>query len=78
MVEGRVQPVGRVVALLASRREARLHVIRVRGAIEIRLVAGHTRCRSRQVVCPARAECRVVTLRALQRSVSSVEGEAGG
>ena len=77
MVESSATPTRRVVALLARGREIRLHVAGIRRAVEIRLVAGHTRSRSRQVVCAARAERGVVALCALQGSMCSVQSEAG-
>ena len=69
MVEGCIQPVGRVVALLARSRESRLHVVGVRRPVEVRLMAGDARSGVGQVVCPARTERGVVALRALQRDV---------
>ena len=39
MIEGRVRPRDRVVALLTSLREAGLHVIRIRRALEVLQVA---------------------------------------
>lgn len=78
MVKRAAGPVGGVVALLAQGRKARLSVVRVCSVVEISLVAGHARRGVGQVICPARAECRVVALGALERSVGSVERETGG
>ena len=49
VVEGCIQPTGRVVTLLTGLREIRRHVIRIRRALEIFQVAGHARG-ARQVV----------------------------
>ena len=73
MVKRAAGPVGGVVALLAQCWKARLHVVRVRGVVEIGLVAGHARRGVGQIVGPARTERRAVTLCALQRSVGSVQ-----
>ena len=78
MVEGGACPIGRAVTGLTSRREIRLHVIRVRRAFEIGLVALLATRGSGQVIGPGRIECCVVTLRALQRYVRTGEGEPGG
>jgi len=77
MVEGSSTPTRGGVALLARGREIRLHVVGAGGSVEISLVAGHTRRRSGQVICAARAEGRVVALGALQRGMRSVQSEAG-
>ena len=51
VIERRRRPVGRAMALLASLREARAHVVRVGGALEILQVAAHaSRVRAGQVV----------------------------
>src|SRR5262249_19231494 len=77
MVEVCIQPTGRVVALLASRGECRLHVIRIGRAVEISLMALYAGRGSRQVIGSGRAERGVVALGALQRSVCAVQGETG-
>jgi len=77
VIEGRACPIGRAVTGLTSRRESCLRVAGIRRAIVIGLMAGHARRRSGQAICPARAERGVVALRALQRGMSSVKGEAG-
>ena len=72
VIEGRVAPGCGGVALLASRREVRLYVIRIRRSVEIRLVATHARgVRSGQVVVAIH-----VTLRTLQRSVRPSKRES--
>ena len=68
MVERGTGPSGRVMALRAILREAGLHVIRVRGAVEVRLVAGDA-TRAGQAICTGRAERRVMALTALQGDV---------
>jgi hypothetical protein len=65
MVEGCIQPVCGAVALLASRGESRLHVIRIRRPVEIGLMALHAGRGSGQVIRAAWAERRVVALGAL-------------
>ena len=78
MIKGRTRPAGGRVALIARGRETRLHVIRIRCAIEIGLVALHARSRIGQVVGPARAERGVVALGALQGDVRASKGESRG
>src|SRR5215469_2077028 len=77
VVEGSVGPVRRVVALLASRGESRLHVIRVGRAVEIGLMALHAGGGSGQTICATRTERRVVALTALQGDVRSSQRKAG-
>ena len=67
-------PSGRVVALFASLCEARLHVIRIRRALEVFQMARYAGIRA-DVVRALRAEGRVVTLPALQRGVSTRQRE---
>ena len=69
VIKRTARPIRGVVTLLAGLREAGLHVIRIRGVVEIGLVAGNARRRVRQVIGTARAESRVVALCALQRCV---------
>jgi len=69
VIEGGAGPTGGVVALRAILREARLHMIRVGCAVEVRLMAGNASRAVRQIVSTGRAEGRVVALRALQRRV---------
>ena len=64
VIEGATRPIGRVVTILASLREARLHVVRIRGALEIFQVTGHAGGAG-QVVGAVRAEGRVMALGAL-------------
>ena len=78
VIKRRTRPGSGVVALRASLREARLHVIRVACVVEVRLVAGVARRAVRQVVSAGRAERRVMTLRALQGDVSAGQCETGG
>ena len=60
------------MALLAGRREVRLHVIRIRGAVEVGLVAADaSRIRGREVVVVID-----VALRTLQRRVRAGERES--
>ena len=66
MIEGSSTPIRGGVALLARDWEIRLDVIRVRRAVEIRLVALHASRRCGQVIRPTRTERGVVTLCALQ------------
>ena len=66
MIKGGACPVACAVTRLTSRRELGLHVVGVRGAIEIGLMTLHARSRSGQVICPAGTEGGVVALRALQ------------
>jgi len=77
VIEGGACPVGGAVTGLTSRRETSLHVTRIVRAVVIGLMALNARRRSGQAICPARAERGVVALRALQRGMSSVKGEAG-
>lgn len=65
VIEGRAQPVGSRVALIAPGRETRLNVTRIRRAVEIGLMALHARSRIGQVICPAWTERGVVALCAL-------------
>jgi len=78
MVEGCTSPIRGGVALLTNSRESSLHMVRTGRAVEIGLMAGHARSGIGQVIRPTRAECRVVALCALQRSVGAVKREAGG
>ena len=72
VIEGCVTPRRRGVALLTGGREVRLHVIRIRRAVEIRLVAAYA---SR--VCTGQVVIVIdVTLGALQRRVRAGEREA--
>jgi len=64
VIEAATRPIGRVVTILASLREARLHVVRIRGALEIFQVTGHAGGAG-QVVGAVRAEGRVMALGAL-------------
>ena len=67
-------PGSRVVALLASLREARTHVVRIRGALEILQVAVHARR-----ICAGQAVVVVdVALRALHGRMRTGEREASG
>jgi len=75
VIEGGSGPAGGVVALRAILREARLHVIRVRCAIEVRLMAGNA-SRASKAIRAGRAEGRVVALRALQGDVRAGQREA--
>jgi len=77
MVEGCTSPIRGGVALLTNSRESSLHMVRTGRAVEIGLMAGHARSGIGQVIRPTRAECRVVALCALQRSVGAVKREAG-
>jgi hypothetical protein len=52
-------------------------VIRSRGAVEVRLMAGEASRAVRKVVSARRTECRVVALCALQRDVSAGQCETG-
>jgi len=65
VIEGRAQPVGSRVALIACGRESRLHVIRIRRPVEIGPVTLHASRRVGQVICPAWTERGVMALRAL-------------
>ena len=72
VVKGRARPGGGVVTLLAGLGEARLYVVRLRGALEILEVATHTsRVRGGQGIVPVH-----VALRALHGGVRSRQGEA--
>ena len=71
MIEERTRPCGRVVALLASLWESRLHVIRVGGALKVWQVARDTGGISQVVVSVH------VTLHALHRDVGSSQRETG-
>ncbi len=74
VVERRIPPRRSRVALLAGLREIRLHVIRIRGPLEIFQVATDTsRVRGRQVVIAIH-----VARRALQRGVSARQRESRG
>ncbi len=74
VIERRVTPRRRGVALLASLREIRLHVVRIGGALEILQMARYaSRVRAGQVVIAVH-----VALHALQRSMRAGQGEAGG
>jgi len=74
VIEGSIAPGCGRMTLLARRREIGLHVIRVRGAVEIRLVAADARCiRCGQVVVVVH-----VALCALQCGVRTSEWEACG
>ena len=65
MIEGRIAPRRGGMALLAGLREVRLHVTRIRGAVEIRQVAANARrVRAGQVVVVVH-----VALHALDASV---------
>ena len=73
MIKVRTHPRRRVVALRAGLREARLHVVRISGALEILQVARHaSRIRVRQIVVVVD-----VALRALRRRVCSGQRKAG-
>src|SRR5579871_767142 len=63
------------MALCASLRKAGLDVIRVRGAVEVRLVAGVASRAVRQVISAGRTEGRVVALRTLQGDVCAGQRE---
>ena len=76
VIKAAAGPVRRVMALLAGLREPRLHVIRIGRALEIRQVALHTSS-TREAVRATRAECRVMALRALQRSMRPGQGKSG-
>ena len=65
VIETSVQPAGRIVALLASLREAAAHMIGIGGALEIRQMAAHTLHRRAGEVAAR------VALRALQGHVRS-------
>ena len=65
VIERRTAPIGRRVALIARGREARLHVTRIRGAVEIGLMALYARRRVGQVIGPTWTERGVVALGAL-------------
>jgi hypothetical protein len=74
VIEGRARPGRRVMALLAGLREARRHVIRVGGALEIGQVAADARrIRGGQVVVVID-----VAMGALQGRVRAGQREAGG
>ena len=73
VVEAGAGPRGRVVALLASLRETRLHVIRSSGSLEIFQVAADAGgIRASQIVIPV-----YVALGALHRRMSAGQREAG-
>ena len=76
VIEGSITPVGGGMALIASLRESRLHMVWIRGAFVIRQVALHA-SPAGETVGTARAERRVVTLRALQRSMRPGQRESG-
>ena len=74
VIEGSVRPRGGGVALLASLRETRLHVVGIGGALEVFQVTRNTgRVGAGQVVVAIH-----VTLHALQRSMRTRQGEASG
>src|SRR6267142_1329150 len=74
VVKGRARPGGGVVTLLTGLREARLHVVRLGGALKIFQVAAHASgIRAREVVVIVD-----VTLHALHRGMRSRQREAGG
>src|SRR5215472_9288035 len=74
VIEGRVRTRSRVVALLTSLREARLHVIRIRGSLEVLQVATHARrVRVRQVVVVVD-----MALCALHSCVRTAQGKSSG
>jgi len=74
VIEGRVCPRNGVVALLTGLREAGLHVIRIRGSLEVLEVATHARrVRVRQVVVVVD-----VALRALHGRVRTAQGKSSG
>jgi len=78
VIENRTQPVVEVVARIARGREAHHRVRRRVSSVVVRLMAGDAWRRSGQFVCPARAECRVVALRAGQRRVETGQVETSG
>jgi predicted RNA-binding Zn ribbon-like protein len=78
VIEIGASPAGGVVALGAVLRETGLDVIRITGAVEVRLMAGEAGCAVWQVVRTRGAERGVVALCALQRDVSAGQREAGG
>src|SRR5437773_5416791 len=72
VIERRVTPRSRGVALLASLREIRLYVVRIGGALEILQVATHaSRVRTGQVVIAGH-----VALHALHRDMCAGQREA--
>src|SRR6516164_8778085 len=77
VIEDRAQPVRSAMALLASRREARLLVIRIRGAVVIGLVALDAGAVGDRVGSPGE-QGRGVALRALQGRVEAGQRKAGG
>jgi len=77
VVKGRIEPVGRAMALLTGLREVGLHVARIRRSLEVLQVAGDAGVAG-QVVGTRRTEGGVVALRALQRGVESGERKSGG
>ena len=76
VIEGRTLPTGGAVALLTGLRESGLHVIGIGRALEIGQVALHARSAGKAVGA-TRAECRVMALRALQRSMRAGQHEPG-
>ena len=73
MIEGRARPGRGVVALGARLREARLHVVRLRGALKVLQVSAHAGLIRAGLVVVAIH----VTLRALHRGVRPRQREAG-
>src|SRR5215472_10504236 len=74
VIEGRVRPRSRVVALLTSLREAGLHVIRIGGSLEIfQMATDAQRVRIRQVVVVVD-----VALRALHGGVRTTQRKSSG
>ena len=71
MVKGRVQPVRRAVALFASLRECRSHVVGIGRSLEVLQVAAHTGSRGQVVIVVD------VALRALQRRMRARERKPG-
>ena len=76
VIKSGTRPTRGVVALGAILREAGLHMVRSRGALEVRLMAGDAR-RAGQAVSARRAERSVMALGALQRDVRTRQREAG-
>jgi len=77
VIEGRTQPVGGGVALIARRRESGRHVVRIGRSVVVRLVAGIAHRRASEIIW-ATLERRRVALRALQGRVEPGEGETCG